>query len=592
MPTTRPGISIEEARRSMIEQDRILRSFPEVVSVFGKVGRSTTSTDPAGLDMIETVIQLKPSEQWRKVREDRWYSSWMPEWMQAPFAWLWPDERPLTTEELKTRMYAALHVPGWVNSLSPPIKTRIDMLTTGVRTPVGIKVLGPSLEEVGRVAERIEAILKPIRGTQSVLAERVTGGTYLDIVPRRDQIARYGLRVEDVQANVETAIGGMQVGTTIEGRSRFSILVRLAQDYRADPDAIRNLPIDRKSGPPIPLGQLADIRLTQGPPMIKDENGSVAAYVYVSIDESKRDIGGYVEEAKAAVAKSLGAHPGIRLQWTGQYELMEQMWSRLKYVLPVTLLLVIVFVYFSFKGVTQTVLKLLSLPFAAVGSMWLMYLADYRFSTAVLVGLIALMGVGAETGMVMIQYIDDAYYRRRRAGLMHGLGDILEAHAEGSIRRVRPKLMTVATMTVGLVPLLWSHGAGADVMKRIAAPMVGGLLSSTILTLIIIPSVYTIWRDLELRNLWRRTVVLLLSSLAAAGLVVAAAVWPAWRESVPAPWVLTIAAAALLVALGILVRAGRIRAAWLDDPLRVENAPRPADAPSAPASGAGEGVHE
>jgi Cu(I)/Ag(I) efflux system membrane protein CusA/SilA len=261
---------------------------------------------------------------------------------------------------------------------------------------------------------------------------------------------------------------------------------------------------------------------------------------------------------------------------------MTEMWSRLKYVLPLTIVLIIVFVYFSFKGVTQTVLKLMSLPFAAVGSMWLMYLADYRFSTAVIVGLIALMGVGAETGMVMIQYIDDAYYRRRKAGLMRGLGDILEAHAEGSIRRVRPKLMTVGTTIIGLVPLLWSQGTGADVMKRIAAPMVGGLLSSTVLTLVIIPAVYTIWRDLELRNLWRRTVVLLLSLLAAAGLLAAAALWPLWRESVPAPWVVSLAGAALLAVLGILVRAGVVRASWLADPLRVENAPRAAAAPPPP----------
>ena len=285
---------------------------------------------------------------------------------------------------------------------------------------------------------------------------------------------------------------------------------------------------------------------------------------------------------RAVERGDLALPQGTFLEWTGQYELMEEMWSRLQYVLPLTIVLVIVFVYFSFKGVTQTVLKLLSLPFAAVGSMWLMYLADYRFSTAVIVGLIALMGVGAETGMVMIQYIDDAYYRRRRAGLMRHLGDILEAHAEGSIRRVRPKIMTVATTIVGLMPLLWSEGTGADVMKRIAAPMVGGLISSTVLTLIVIPAIYTIWRDLELRNLWRRTVVLLLSFLAAAGLVLSAALWPTWQESVPAPWVVSAAGATLLVAFGILVRAGTIRGRWLDDPLRVNNAPPAADAPATP----------
>ncbi len=577
MPTTLPGVSVEEARRSMVEQNRVLKSFPEVASVYGKAGRSTTSTDPAGLDMIETVIQLEPRDRWRTVREPRWYSSWMPEWMQPPFAWLWPEERPLTTEELKSEMYAALAVPGWVDSLSPPIKTRIDMLTTGVRTPVGVKVLGPSLEEVAAVARKVEAALRTVPGTLSVFADRVEGGSYIDVVPRREEIARYGLRTADVQRVVETAIGGTEVGTTVDGRQRVSILVRLARDYRSDPDAIARIPVDRPGGPPVPLGQLAEIRVTSGPPMIKDENGSLAAYVYVTLDESRRDLGGYVEEAKSVVSAAVGPAPGVHLQWTGQYELLEQTWSRLAWVLPLTVVLVIVFVYLSFKGVTQTVLKLLSLPFAAVGSVWLLYLADYRLSTAVVVGLIALMGVGAETGMVMIQYIDDAYLRRRRAGRMRGLADILQAHAEGSIRRVRPKLMTVGTTIVGLVPLLWSQGTGADVMKRIAAPMVGGLVSSTVLTLVVIPAVYTIWRDLELRNLWRRTVVLLLSLLAAAGLLLAAAFWPSWRDVVPAPWAVSSAVAALLAAFGLLVRGGGLRARWLDDPLRLEQPPTTAE---------------
>ncbi|MDI7269254.1 MAG: efflux RND transporter permease subunit, partial [Myxococcota bacterium] len=390
MPTTLPGVSIEEARRSMVEQDRVIKSFPEVVSVYGKAGRSTTSTDPAGLDMIETVIQLRPRDEWRKAHEERWWSSWAPDFLSGAFDWAWPEERPITTEELKTLMYDALEVPGWVDSLSPPIKTRIDMLTTGVRTPVGVKVLGPSLAEIDEVARTIESALKDVPGTKGVFADRVSGGYYIDVVPRREEIARYGLRVADVQAVVETAIGGMVVGTTVEGRQRFTILVRLAEGYRNDPAAIERIPVDRPGGgAPIPLGQLADVRLTQGPPMIKDENGSLVAYVFVTVDETKRDIGGYVDEAKGVVAKAVGERAGIHLQWTGQYELMEQMWSRLKYVLPLTIVLVVVFVYFSFKGVTQTVLKLLSLPFAAVGSMWLMYLADYNFSTAVIVGLIA-----------------------------------------------------------------------------------------------------------------------------------------------------------------------------------------------------------
>ncbi len=581
MPTTLPGVSIEEARRSMIEQDRILKSFPEVVSVYGKVGRSTTSTDPAPLDMIETVITLKPRDQWRRVKEERWYSSWAPNFLAGPLGGIWPEERPITTEELKQLMYDALNVPGWVDSLSPPIKTRIDMLTTGVRTPVGIKVLGSSLEEISRVAEHLEAILKTVDGTRGVIAERVSSGYYLDIVPKRAEIARHGLSVEDVHALVEMAIGGMRVGTTVEGRGRFSILVRLAQDFRSDPAAIADIPVGRPNAPPIPLGQIADIRVTDGPPMIKSENGSLAAYVYVDVDETRRDVGGYVADAKRAVRENLGDHPGISLLWTGQYELMEQMWDRLAYVLPLTFVLIVAFVYLSFKGVTQTVLKLASLPFAAVGAIWFLYLADYRMSTAVFVGLIALMGLGAETGMVMIQYIDDAYFHRRKAGLMRGVPDIMEAHAEGSIRRVRPKLMTVLPTTIGLLPLLWSQGTGADVMKRIAAPMVGGLLSSTILTLVIIPSVYTIWRDLELRNLWRRTAFMLACLAVAGGLVALALLSPWWRGNIPAPWLVSVAGATVLVAAGVFVRARVVGRRWLDDPLRLD---APPDASTDPAA--------
>jgi len=570
MPTTLPGISIEEARRSLSVQDGILKSFPEVRTVFGKVGRSTTSTDPAPLDMIETVIMLKPKSEWRTIQVRRWYSDLAPESLKALLRPLWPEERPMTMQELEDEMYAALKIPGWVNSLSPPIKTRIDMLSTGVRTPVGIKVLGPSLEEVEKVATEVEKAIRTVPGTRSVFAERPGGGYYLDITPKRDVIARYGLRVSDVQDVIATAIGGMEAGVTVQGRERYSILVRLNQDFRFDQDAIARIPVSRSEGGPVPLGQVADIRVSEGPSMIRDENGSIAAYVFVDVDETNRDLGGYVDEAKRTVTASLRNHPGVRLQWTGQFELLEEMWSTLRYVIPLTLLLIIVFVYLSFRGVTQTALKLLSLPFAAVGSVWLMYLAGYHFSTASIVGLIALMGVGAETGIVMIQFIDDAYHRRRDAGLMRGLQDIYEAHAEGSIERVRPKVMTVATTILGLVPILWSQGIGADVMKRIAAPMVGGLVSSTILTLVIIPSVYTVWRDLELRNLWRRTVMLLCCLALTAGLPVCAAFVPAVRGVLPNPWLAAIPLTVLSAALGLHFRF-KSRSPLLDDPGRLSS---------------------
>ena len=577
MPITLPNISIEEAKKQVQVQDRLLRSFPEVATVFGKVGRAETPTDPAPITMVETTVQLRPTAEWRKVPRPRWYSSWTSRATPAPLLAalraVWPDERPLTWDELTGEMNRRMQLPGWTNAWTMPIKTRTDMLSTGVRTPVGVKIFGRDLGEIEKVGVALEHVLAPVPGTRSVLYERSLGGLYIDIVPRAEALARYGLRVADVESVIEGAIGGLPIGTTIEGRNRFSINVRYPQDRRADIEELKRVlvPIGARGGmtvapstqgslllppestgvafaenmetatlpgtstpsalsdappppmvpPPaavpiggaaaggrafVPLGELADIRITSGPPMVRDEAGMLVGYVYVDIDPA-RDLGGYVDDAKDVVARALVAGTlalpaGAYLKWTGQYEQLEQMVARMKLVVPLTILIVIALLFFQFRNVFKVLIVLLSIPFALVGSVWLLWLLDYRVSTAVWVGVIALVGLAAQTGIVMIVYIDQAFERRRAAGQIRDLDDVIAAHMEGTVQRVRPKLMTVATMLIGLVPLLWATTAGADVMKRIAAPMVGGLVTSAFLTLEIIPVVVTYWRLEEL--LWQR----------------------------------------------------------------------------------------
>jgi Cu(I)/Ag(I) efflux system membrane protein CusA/SilA len=608
MPITFPNISIEEAKQQLQMQDRILRTFPEVETVFGKVGRSETATDPAPITMVETTVRLRPQEEWRQVPRPRWYSSWSPAWLKPLLRPLWPEEQRITWEELTAEMNKRMQFPGWTNAWTMPIKTRVDMLTTGVRTPIGIKVFGTDLEEVEKVGVSLEHVIAPIRGTRSVLYERNLGGLYVDIIPRADKLARYGLRVGDVERVIEGAIGGTPVGTTVEGRNRFSINVRYPRDLRGDIEALKRvlipiggggatpaaggmgtqgslwpprgsrgvmlaqndmgsmggggpppgagparltLPPGRASmsdvGPPmmaapmgdiggsaanapmpalggpgaatpavpgqafVPLGEVADVRIAGGPPMVRDEAGLLVGYVYVDIDQAQRDIGGYVNEAKQVVARaladgSLKLPPGSYLKWTGQYEQLEEMAARMKIVVPVTLLIIVILLFLQFRNVIEVLIILLSIPFALVGSVWLMWLLDYRLSTAVWVGIIALVGLAAQTGIVMIVYIDHAFQRRKAEGRINDLDDIVAAHMEGTVQRVRPKLMTVSTMLIGLVPLLWATTSGADVMKRIAAPMVGGLLTSAFLTLEIIPVVVTYWRQEQL--LWERLAAL------------------------------------------------------------------------------------
>jgi len=509
MPTTMPNISIEEAKRQLERQDRILKSFPEVKSVHGKIGRAETATDPAPLSMAETVVQLRPQSEWPKVHEERFWSGWAPSFLRPAFAAIWPEERPQSWDELVAKMNAAMQLPGWTNAFSMPIKTRIDMNSTGVRTPIGVKIFGSDLEAIEKAGVSLETILRGVEGTRSVLYERSLGGTYIDVVPKRDILARWGMHVDGLNEVIESAIGGAPVTTTIEGRKRFTVNVRYKADFRATPERLREVlvPIPDGSGKTVPLGELAEVKVSSGPPMIKNEAGQLVGLVFVD-PEPSRDIGSIVEDAQAAVAKAresgeLSLAPGMYLSWTGEYEMMKEMRERMKLLIPLALVIIVVLLYFQFRNMTEVAIVLLSIPFALVGAFWLLYLLDYRLSTAVWVGVIALVGLAAQTGVVMIVYIDHAFYRRLRAGKIRDLNDIIWAHMEGTVLRVRPKLMTVSTMLAGLVPLLWATGSGADVMKRIAAPMVGGLLSSAFLTLEIIPVVYTYWRYAQLKKAQR-----------------------------------------------------------------------------------------
>jgi copper/silver efflux system protein len=529
MPTTLPTVSITEATRLMQIQDRILKQFPEVVSVHGKAGRSETATDPAPMEMFETVVQLKPESEWPTVSQQRWYSSWAPEWLKSGLRKVWPDARPISWDELTSEMDSALAIPGQVNAWTMPIKARIDMLSTGIRTPVGIKIFGDDLNQISKLGEHLESVLRDVPGTRSAYSERTIGGLYLDIIPNRAAIARYGLNVEDVLMLVETAIGGMPVDRTFEGRERYSINVRYSREFRDSPEKLKRIlvpigmgdtenagssatamnagadsPTRRLAGSPIrqiPLGELVDIHTTSGPPLIKNEDGSLTGWVYV--DVTGRDIGGYVHDAKKAVSDKVekaGLLPaGYRLEWTGQYEYMLRVRERLTVVLPVTLVLIFVLLFMNFKSVAEALIVLLSVPFAMTGSIWILWALDYNLSIAVWVGIIALAGLAAQTGTVMIIYLDEAFHAYQRSGRMNTQHDLFEAITYGAVQRVRPKLMTVCMITLGLVPALWAHGAGAEAIQRIAAPMVGGLITSTILTLEIVPAIYSLWRGRQVK---------------------------------------------------------------------------------------------
>jgi Cu(I)/Ag(I) efflux system membrane protein CusA/SilA len=491
MPSTLPGISVTEAQRLLQVEDKILRSFPEVSSVFGKAGRADTATDPAPFSMVETVVALKPPAEWPRI--PRWYSSWAPERLQGILRRAWPDHQ--STQDLiygAGGMNEALQIPGVVNAWTMPIKARIDMLTTGVRTPVGIKILGPDLTKIQEMGRQVEMVLKDVPGTASVFAERTAGGYFLDFSLKREELARYGLTIGEAEQVIMSAVGGENVTTTVEGRERYPVNVRYSRDYRSDVDQLRRVLIPTMSGAQIPMAQVADIKMVTGPGMIRDENGHLSGYVYV--DVTGRDVGGYVAEAKKIVREKLEIPPGYTLVWSGQYEYMQRVAGRLLIVIPITLFLICLLLYFNTKSAVKTIIILLALPFSAVGAIWFLYFLGYNTSIAVWVGLIALMGVDAETAVFMLLYLDLAYHARQEQGLMKSKEDLRLAIEDGAVKRLRPKFMTVAVMFMGLVPIMWSTGSGGDVMKRIAAPMIGGIFTSFLMELMVYPAIYEIWK--------------------------------------------------------------------------------------------------
>ncbi|BCP52275.1 cation transporter [Kaistia sp. 32K] len=473
MPTTLPGISVTRATELLQMQDRIIKSFPEVESVYGKAGRAETATDPAPTEMFETIINLKPKAQWRA---------------------------GVTIDSLKAEMDKALQFPGVSNAWTMPIRARIDMLSTGIRTPVGVKVFGPDLREMEKIAREIEAALKTVPGTSSAYAERVIGGYYLDIVPDREALGRYGLAVSDVQDVIATALGGETVTTTVEGRERYGVNIRYPRDLRSNPGAIEaDVQVPLPGGGAVPLGAVAKVERTRGATSIRTENGQLATYIFVDING--RDLGGYVADAQKAVAERVTLPPGYTVGWSGQFEYLQRAEARMKIVVPVTLMIIFLLLYLNFRALTETLIVMLSLPFALVGGVWLMWWLGFNMSVAVAVGFIALAGVAAETGVVMLIYLDQAMaeVKRERAaeGRTFSRADLYEAVMLGAVERVRPKMMTVVAIMAGLVPILWSTGTGSEMMQRIAVPMIGGMISSTALTLVVIPAIYALikgWR--------------------------------------------------------------------------------------------------
>jgi len=469
MPTTDPGISITKAKQLLQQTDKIIRQFPEVHHVFGKIGRAETATDPAPLSMIETTIMLNPEEEWRP---------------------------GMTIEKLVEELDNAIQFPGLTNAWTMPIKTRIDMLSTGIKTPVGVKLMGEDLAVLSDLAQEIAIVLKDVPGTLSVFPEKTVGGNYFDFVIDRKEAARYGLTVGDVQDIITSAIGGMNVTYTVEGLERYPVNVRYARELRDDVSDLKRVLIPTPTGAQIPIGQVAEVVIRKGPPGIKSENARRTAWLYVDLKDI--DVGTYVSNAKEVVDERVKLPSGYSIVWSGQYEYMQRAQQRLQIVVPITLMIIFLLLYMNFRNITESLIVMLSLPFSLVGGIWLMYLLGYHFSVAVGVGFIALAGVAAETGVVMLIYLDHAYERLRREGAMNSLKDLYAAVIEGAVERVRPKMMTVTAIMAGLLPIMWGSGTGSEVMRRIAAPMVGGMVSSTVLTLVVIPVIYYLWKS---RNL-------------------------------------------------------------------------------------------
>jgi Cu(I)/Ag(I) efflux system membrane protein CusA/SilA len=476
MPASLPGMSITKAAELLQTQNKIIKSFPEVESVYGKAGRANTATDPAPTEMFETVINLKPESEWRA---------------------------GMTTDKLVSELDKALQFPGVSNAWTMPIKARTDMLSTGIRTPIGIKVFGKDLVEMERLAKEIEAAVKTVPGTTSAFAERITGGFYLNIEPDREQLARYGLTVGELQDTIGTALGGEMVTTTVEGRERFGVSVRYPRELRSNPEQIaREVLVSTMDGAMIPLGQVAKVEVAKGTPGIRTENALLSAYIFVDIHD--RDIGSYVNEARKVVADKVVFPSGYYITWSGQFEYMERAIQKMKIVVPVTLLIIFLLLYLNFRRLTETIIVMLSVPFALVGGVWMMWALGYNMSVAVAVGFIALAGVAAETGVVMLIYLDHAWEdvktKCREAGRNPNAADLYEAIMEGAVERVRPKMMTVVAIMAGLLPIMWGSGTGSEVMSRIAAPMVGGMISSTVLTLAVIPAIYALVKEWRLKH--------------------------------------------------------------------------------------------
>ena len=469
MPSTFPGVGTAQAKAVLQQRDAALARIPEVQMVLGKIGRAESATDMAPMSMIETIAILRDKKDWRP---------------------------GVTYDSIVSQANATVRTPGVANMWSMPIKNRLDMLATGIKTPVGIKLFGPNLDTLDRIAKDIEGLLPAVPGTNSVFAERAVGGRYVDITLDRAAAARYGMTGDDVQMAVSTAVGGAEAGQVFEGRERYSVLVRYPRALRDSPDAIRNVLVSTPSGAQVALGELARIDIVRGPTLIKSENGYLNSVIYVDVRD--RDVGSYVDDAQRLLGEKLTLSTGYRLEWSGQYEAMQRAGERLRVVVPITLAIIALLLYFNFGSMAESAIVMLSLPFSLVGGVWLMWLLDYNLSVAVAIGFIALAGVAAETGIVMLIYLDHAYREREDGGLLRGRHDVDAAVEQGAVDRVRPKMMTVTAIMAGLIPILWSQGAGADVMKRIAAPMVGGMLSSTILTLVVIPAIYSLWKEWEL----------------------------------------------------------------------------------------------
>ncbi|GJL55441.1 MAG: cation transporter [Nitrospirales bacterium] len=471
MPVTLPGASITEMQRALQITDRIIGQFPEVESVFGKAGRARTATDPAPLTMIETIINLKPEDQWRP---------------------------GMTVERLENELDDALQVPGLANAWTMPIKGRLDMLTTGIRTPLGIKIFGSDLDEIQRIGGELETALRDVPGTRNIFAERTGEGYYVYFKVKREEIARYGLLISDVEQVIQSAIGGTNISTTIEGRERFPVNLRYSRAFRNSLEDLQRVLVSTSTGQQIPITQLAEVSLVKGPTVVKSEGSLLVGYVYV--DVAGRDLGSYVQEAQQIVADQVSIPQGYHLNWSGQYEYMQRAKARLMYVVPLTILIVFLLLYLNFQSIARSLIVLLSVPFAAIGAIWSLYLLEYDLSVAVWVGIIALVGVAAEIGIIMIAYLDQAYAWGRSQGHLTTMKDLIDTVVEGSVKRVRPITMTVGSTIAGLLPIMWTHGSGADVTKRIAAPMIGGMVTTLLLTLLVLPAIYIIWRSWEIKK--------------------------------------------------------------------------------------------